>query len=211
MKTIRLFMTVAVLGCALVLVGCVGIAPAPAAEAPVATSVPEQSAATATPKPAAVTPTSAATSIPTPAIAATSDPTSTLAVESSIEPVSGPVEFVGQITGDPNPLTDPVGLAIDQQGHLYVIDGSNNRLQVFDANGQFLTTWGSLGYGDGQFSFNESTIHGAVAVDGQGNVYIADTYNHRIQKFTSDGQFLTIWVEHWGTTTAKSSILLMWQ
>ena len=32
-----------------------------------------------------------------------------------------------------------------------------------------------------------------VAVDGNGNVYVADTYNHRIQKFTSDGVFLTKW------------------
>ena len=109
------------------------------------------------------------------------------------------VEFVGQITGTPDPLTDPIGLTIDPQGHLYVIDGKNNRLQVFDATGQYLTTLGSQGHDEGQFFFNEGTVHGAVAADEQGNVYIADTYNSRIQKFTSDGQFVSLWGKHSGT------------
>jgi sugar lactone lactonase YvrE len=53
---------------------------------------------------------------------------------------------------------------------------------------EFLAQWGSLGSGDGQFS----KPHG-VAVDRAGNVYVADTYNHRIQKFDADGNYLTQW------------------
>jgi hypothetical protein len=45
-----------------------------------------------------------------------------------------------------------------------------------------------LGHGNGQF-FGP----GGVATDGAGNVYVADTYNHRIQKFTSTGTYLTQW------------------
>jgi hypothetical protein len=56
--------------------------------------------------------------------------------------------------------------------------------------GNFLTKWGSPGSGDGQFS--TAYVYG-VAVDGTGNVYIADSYNYRIQKFDNAGTFLTKW------------------
>lgn len=52
----------------------------------------------------------------------------------------------------------------------------------------FLTQWGSYGSGDGQFSNPEG-----VATDAAGNVYVADSFNHRIQKFTGNGVFLTKW------------------
>ncbi len=52
----------------------------------------------------------------------------------------------------------------------------------------FILQWGSNGAGDGQFS----GPHG-IEVDTEGNVYVADTGNNRIQKFTSDGVFLIKW------------------
>src|SRR5205823_1205028 len=55
-------------------------------------------------------------------------------------------------------------------------------------SGAFLTTWGSAGSGDGQFAYP-----GGVAVDGSGNVFVADTGNDRVQKFTNTGTFLTKW------------------
>ncbi len=57
-----------------------------------------------------------------------------------------------------------------------------------DANYIFVTKWGSQGGGDGQFSDPSG-----VAVDGAGNVYVADEWNHRIQKFTSSGAFVGKW------------------
>jgi DNA-binding beta-propeller fold protein YncE len=124
---------------------------------------------------------------PTPAAA-----TTTVAAS---EPATSPVEFVLSITGDPNPLSRPTSLALGQQGRLYVVDSLNNRIQVFDAAGRFLTLWGSKGNDDGQFNLSDEggDGYGSVTVDGQGNVYITDTFNQRIQKFTSDGQFLTKW------------------
>ena len=50
---------------------------------------------------------------------------------------------------------------------------------------QFMFQWGSNGAGEGQFS----GPHG-IEVDAEGNVYVVDTGNNRIQKFTSDGVFL---------------------
>ena len=52
----------------------------------------------------------------------------------------------------------------------------------------YLTQWGSSGSGNGQF--NGPT---GVAVDGSGDVYVADRANHRIQRFISSGAYLTQW------------------
>ena len=48
--------------------------------------------------------------------------------------------------------------------------------------------WGSLGSANGQFE-----LHYGIAVDSEGNVYVSDSGNYRIQKFTSRGIFLTQW------------------
>jgi len=69
-------------------------------------------------------------------------------------------------------------VATDGSGNVYVADEYNHRIQKFDANGAFLTAWGSQGSGDGQFQYPFG-----VATDGSGNVYVADEGNSRIQKF----------------------------
>jgi DNA-binding beta-propeller fold protein YncE len=114
----------------------------------------------------------------------------------AVAPGSGPAALVLSISGGPNPLAGPNDLELDGQGNLYVADGPNNRIQKFDSSGQFVTMWGSPGQGDGQFNFFAPDVSGstaALAVDAQGNVYVADWGNHRIQKFDSQGQFLAKW------------------
>ncbi len=53
---------------------------------------------------------------------------------------------------------------------------------------QFVTKWGSLGTGNGQFNNSRD-----IAADTSGNVYVADTGNNRIQKFSADGTYLGQW------------------
>src|SRR5262249_24854203 len=65
---------------------------------------------------------------------------------------------------------------------------TTNTTIVTVAYGTFLTRWGSLGSGDGQF-FDPALM----AVDRDGTVFVADTDNERIQKFTSAGSFLGKW------------------
>src|SRR5215211_1238385 len=48
--------------------------------------------------------------------------------------------------------------------------------------------WGTEGTQNGQFMVPHS-----MAFDSEGNIYVTDTINHRVQKFTSDGQFITKW------------------
>ena len=74
---------------------------------------------------------------------------------------------------------DPVGLAVDASGNIYVADAFNDRIQVFSASGEFLGMWGTSGEGNGEFDFPND-----VAVDGQGNAYVADSGNNRVQKFS---------------------------
>lgn len=81
----------------------------------------------------------------------------------------------------------PADVAWDSAGNIYVADGFGNaRVAKFDKVGKFVKSWGSRGSETGQFS----TVHG-IAVDAQGNVYVADTGNKRIQVFDNDGNFKT--------------------
>jgi hypothetical protein len=89
---------------------------------------------------------------------------------------------------------NPVGVAVDATGNVFVADcvwstyGGNNRIQKFTNDGSFITTWGSTGSDNGQFIGAQG-----VAVDTNGNVFVADGGNDRVQKFTNDGAFLTTW------------------
>ncbi|MBI4961648.1 MAG: hypothetical protein HY913_00070 [Desulfomonile tiedjei] len=89
---------------------------------------------------------------------------------------------------------DPRGIAVDAWGKVYVADTGNHRIQKFDSNGVFQTRWGGdytgFSYGDGNGLFYNPV---GIAVDASGNVYVADFTNKRIQKFDSNGVFITKW------------------
>jgi DNA-binding beta-propeller fold protein YncE len=82
----------------------------------------------------------------------------------------------------------PEGIAVADDGTIYIADTENHRVQRFDANGRFLAKWGAKGLGDGQFD-----SPGGIALDKEGHIYIADSFNHRIQKFDKSGKFLAKW------------------
>jgi len=136
-----------------------------------------------TPQPPAATPTTAATPTVAPIVWAGDHPTVQM-------------DLIGTITSGSTRLGEVRGLAFDQEGDLYVADTSNSRVLKFDPSGKFLMQWGSQGTEDGQFimsggSANNGNSDGFVAVDSLGNVYVAD--NTHIQKFDSQGKFLTKW------------------
>ena len=103
------------------------------------------------------------------------------------------VEFVWRIKGEPYRLMRPGSMAFDAQDNLYVIDGSNDRVQKFDRDGKFLLKWGGPGRKDGQFTFSNGSSHvSALAIDAQGLVYVAD-YKGIVQVFDGEGKFLRKW------------------
>jgi tripartite motif-containing protein 71 len=91
----------------------------------------------------------------------------------------------------------PANLALDSKGDLYVLDGGNERVQVYDPSGKFISMWGSQGSGDGQFNLlvHEDFTYtvGGILLDKTDHVYVGDGLNARIQVFDSRGNFLMKW------------------
>jgi DNA-binding beta-propeller fold protein YncE len=92
------------------------------------------------------------------------------------------------ITGtSPARFNAPSALAIDGFGNVYVADTNNHRIQKFDGNGGYITSWGSSGSGPGQLS-----SPGGVVVSGT-SLYVADSKNNRVQVFSLSGTPVFSW------------------
>ena len=95
-------------------------------------------------------------------------------------------------------FAQPAGLALDSDGNLYVVDTLNHRVQIFAPDGTFIDAFGQMGSDQGEFwdpSEDDFSPDGpwGIEVDEDGNIYVADTWNHRIQKFDSDLEFVLEW------------------
>jgi DNA-binding beta-propeller fold protein YncE len=127
---------------------------------------------------------------------------------------------IGEEGSDPGQFSSPGGIAVDADGRMYVADSKNQRIQLLDANGMQIRQFGTGAGGgfvvgdtynnriqafgpDGALEWmvpdhttEQDAAHGrfrgvmAVAVDAQGNSFVADYGNDRIQKFAPDGTFL---------------------
>jgi DNA-binding beta-propeller fold protein YncE len=105
-----------------------------------------------------------------------------------------PEKFFGAAGTLDGQFTSPRGIAVGLDGSIYVADSRNHRIQRFSASGEWLSSWGTYASVDAGEApggtFNEPW---GIAVGPDGSVYVADTWNYRIQKFTSDGKFVTMW------------------
>jgi tripartite motif-containing protein 71 len=118
-------------------------------------------------------------------------------------------KFGSKGSGD-GQFESPKGMAVNHIGTVYVADSGNHRIQKFDSNGNFVTKWGSVWANDRKIDdgianrldnwissklmkdkFNNPS---GIAMDiNNVNIYVADSGNHRIQKFDSNGNFVTKW------------------
>jgi DNA-binding beta-propeller fold protein YncE len=88
----------------------------------------------------------------------------------------------------------PRGVAVAPDGAVYVADSRNHRIQKFNAQGEWLLSFGSFGsLEQGSADPGKFNEPWGVAVGPDGSVYVADTWNHRIQKFDANGVFLRSW------------------
>lgn len=86
----------------------------------------------------------------------------------------------------PSPAVQPLtmsvllrrGVAVDDQGYIFVGDSGNNRIQIFHPDGAFLRAFGCWGAGPAEFKGLEG-----VAVLSDGKILVCDRENHRVQVF----------------------------
>jgi sugar lactone lactonase YvrE len=83
-------------------------------------------------------------------------------------------------------LSNPVAIAVDASGTLYIADMSNNRVRMVSASGTISTLAGNGngGFGGDSSAATSAALHfpTGVAADGNDNVYISDSYNQRVRK-----------------------------
>lgn len=88
-------------------------------------------------------------------------------------------------------FNEPNDIGFAPNGDVIVVQGHGKgepRALRFDKTGKFITSWGGLGSGPGQFDQSHS-----VVVDARSRVYIADRQNHRVQIFDLDGKYIAEW------------------
>jgi len=88
---------------------------------------------------------------------------------------------------------EPHGIAVDNDGNIYVADTGNNRIRKITHNGSVSTPAGdgTSGYQDGDGTQAQFSYPCGIAVDNDGNVYVADTGNHSIRLITPGGTVST--------------------
>jgi len=112
----------------------------------------------------------------------------------AITTTASPDLVLGAAGTEPGQFQSPRAVAVAADGSLYVVDSMNDRIQHLSQDGKVLQVWGtradtSQGEAPGG-TFNEPW---GIAVAPDGSVYVADTWNYRIQKFTAEGKFVSMW------------------
>jgi tripartite motif-containing protein 71 len=85
------------------------------------------------------------------------------------------------------------GLTCGPDGEVYICDSGNNRVQKFDGDGTPMKSWGKFGFAWRGADMAKFDVPWGIATDTEGNIYVTDTSNARIQKFKSDGTPLLKW------------------
>jgi DNA-binding beta-propeller fold protein YncE len=88
-------------------------------------------------------------------------------------------------------FNEPWGIAVGQDGSIYVSDTWNHRIQKFDPNGKFVTMWGVFESTGGELG-KSNAFYGprSLTIGADGNLYAMDTGNKRVQIFAPDGTFV---------------------
>jgi DNA-binding beta-propeller fold protein YncE len=85
----------------------------------------------------------------------------------------------------PGDFSLPTGVAVDNSGNVFVTDTLNNRVEMFDADGNFVSQFGSPGDGPGYFARPKG-----IAIDRDGHIWVTDAVQSRVQVFNTQGRLL---------------------
>jgi len=91
----------------------------------------------------------------------------------------------------PGDFAKPTAVAVDKDGNLYVCDTLNNRIEIFDADGKFISTFGKAGDGPGYFARPKG-----VAIDSDNHIWVADGQTDRVQVFNQEQRLLITFGGH---------------
>ncbi len=86
---------------------------------------------------------------------------------------------------DPGDFSLPTNVAVDKDGNVCVTDTLNNRVEIFDADGNFISEFGKSGDGPGHFARPKG-----IAIDGDGHIWVTDEVQSRVQVFDAEGRLL---------------------
>ncbi|HNB54938.1 MAG TPA: hypothetical protein PK530_23515, partial [Anaerolineales bacterium] len=106
-----------------------------------------------------------------------------------------PDTFFGSPGTEPGQFNHPRNLAVGPDGTIFVADADNHRIQHLNSDGSVINVWGSFAdilQGSAPPGTFNQPWDVALSPDGA-FVYVADTWNHRVQKFTANGEFVTMW------------------
>jgi len=102
-------------------------------------------------------------------------------------------QVFGSEGAGPGQLQGPRGIKVGPEGFIYVADSGNHRIQKFTPDGEFVAAWGEQSSLDVESGTPRGFLEPwdvAVAPDA---MYIADTWNHRIQKLDAEGNLVASW------------------
>ena len=97
--------------------------------------------------------------------------------------IGGPPKVEGD--DEEGTMAKPTNVAVDDDGYLYVSDTLNNRIQIFDADGEFVDMFGKQGVEPGNFERPKG-----VSIDTDGHIWVADANQNRVQVFDKKGHLL---------------------
>jgi sugar lactone lactonase YvrE len=139
-------------------------------------------------------PSASPTPVPTQTPAPTPTPTATPRLPFAVTTLAGSTKGYEDGSGAAAAFSDPWGLAADAAGNVFVADAENDAIRKVTAGGSVSTVAGGLAVGDVDGVGEDAQFHypEAVAVAGDGTLYVADYSNHRIRKITPSGVVTTL-------------------
>jgi len=106
-----------------------------------------------------------------------------------VRTIGGPPQKVGD--DSPATFARPTNVAVGPNGDVYVSDTLNGRIQIFDADGTFVSMFGKAGDGPGDFARPKG-----MALDGDGHIWVADADQNRVKVFDREGRLCAYFGEY---------------